>query len=509
MADDINKTELNHEPEVEAKDTAEESAKAEKAAEAAEASNVEVFTSTDFKGFEAVKKRKRNGTRRLIILLVILLIVIIGAIAWIITKGGDIDMTEGSIITQINYELSSKADFYTNDGNIFFATKDGIKLVDSKGREKWSETYTMLSPAMLGDANVVAIAEKNGNAVRVYNESGALYNLSFNDPVVTYAVNPLGYTGVITGADSDYELSVCDDAGQLLFKGNYAADDGIPTAIDISDDGKMFAIAFTDISGINMKSNVLFYYINKSDVQSVDSSDGMFTSLVREGSVTAKVAFVDRNRCVVVMDDRLEFVDTSVGADKGTVEVELGNKIIAACVNGDGSLAVALGEPILNSAVQGEENTVVWYNSLGSKIGECVPEKSVTNLFAGNDITVVAMDRTFEAYKTKGQSMWSYTALQDTVKVLPYDDEVKLIAVTSGKAVVAKVGKGNNLIEVIPDSQSEAVTGDTEETTAETAEQSKGADNVEAVTEAVTVAEQAEVVTEAVTETVTTAEGGE
>jgi hypothetical protein len=357
---------------------------------------------------------------------------------------------------------------------------------------------------MIGDGNVVAIAEKNGNAVRVYNDSGSMYNLSFNYPVVTYAVNGLGYTGVVTGADSDYELSICDDAGQLLFKGNYAADDGIPTALDISDDGKMFAIAFTDISGINMKSNVLFYYINKADVQSVDSSDGMFTSLVREGSVTAKLTFTERNRCIVMMDDRLEFVDTSVGADKGTVEVELGNKIIAACVNGDGSVAVALGEPILNSAVQGEENTVVWYNSLGTKIGEYKPDKSVTNLFAGNELTVIAMDRTFEAYKTKGQSMWSYTALQDTTKVLPYDDEVKLIAVTSSKAIVAKVGKGNNLIEVITEAQPQDGAGGAEqdeENTENIALPSGNEENTQAATEAPS--------TQATTEQPVSAEGGE
>jgi hypothetical protein len=417
-----------------------------------EINNVEVFTSTDFKGYTPVKKKK-NGKRWLIILLLLLVIAMLGAAVWYVTKGGDVDMTEGSIVTQINYELSAKADFYTNDGNIFFATKDGIKMLDGKGKDKWSETYTMLSPVLIGDENIVAVAEKNGNAIRVYNENGALYNVSFNDPVVTYSINGTGYMGAITSSDSSYELTVYDNSGQLLFKGSYAADDGIPTAMDISDDGKMFAVSFININSINMQSNVLFYYINKSDVQSVDSSDGMFTSLVREGSLAVGITFTSNNRCIVVMDDRLDFVDTSVGADQGTAEVTLGNRITSACVNGDGTIAVALGEPVLNAEVQSEENTVVWYSAAGAKLSEYQPDKTVTGLFAGEETTVIAMDRAFEAYKPKGQSVWKYTALQDTARVLPYDGDSKLIAVTSGKAIVAKVGKGNNLIEVLEGSQ--------------------------------------------------------
>jgi hypothetical protein len=444
----------------------EQSAEKNEEIENEEISNVEVFTSTDFKGYTPVKEKKKGGKRWLIILLLLLVIAMLGAAVWYLTKGSEVDMTEGSIVAQINYELSAKADFYTNDGNIFFATKDGIKMLDGKGKDKWSETYTMLSPVLIGDKNIVAVAEKNGNAIRVYNESGALYNVSFNDPVITYAINGMGYMGAITSADSSYELTIYDNSGQLLFKGNYAADDGIPTAMDISDDGRMFAISFININNINMQSNVLFYYINKADVQSVDSSDGMFTSLVREGSLAVSVAFTSNNRCIVIMDDRIDFVDTSVGADQGTTEVELGNRITSACVNGDGTVAVALGEPVLNAEVQSEENTVVWYSAAGVKLSEYKPDKTVTGLFAGAESTVIAMDKAFEAYKPKGQSVWRYTALQDTVKVLPYDGDSKLIAVTSGKAIVAKVGKGNNLIEVLEGSQQGDVSGAEDESEA-------------------------------------------
>jgi hypothetical protein len=100
--------------------------------------------------------------------------------------------------------------------------------------------------------------------------------------------------------------------------------------------------------------------------------------------------------------------------------------------------------------------------------------------------------------------MWSYTALQDTTKVLPYDDEVKLIAVTSSKAIVAKVGKGNNLIEVITEAQPQDGAGGAEqdeENTENIALPSGNEENTQAATEAPS--------TQATTEQPVSAEGGE
>ncbi len=319
--------------------------------------------------------------------------------------------------------------------------------MDQKGKEKWVDSYTMLSPVMLSDDNVVALAEENGTNVRVYNENGLLYNVTFNEAIVTFAVNGTGCLGTITKKGSDYELSVYSSSGERVYGGNYVAKDGIPMAMDISDDGSMFAVSFMNISNIKLTSNVLFYYINNSDSTDIESSNGMFTSVVCNDCMPFLLRFTADNRCISLMDNKIVFISPTAGQDTQKVEIPVGNRISYSCVNGDGTVALAFGEPLLNAAQQLEKNTVLWYDSKGNKVNEYKADKDITGLYPGEDITVIAMDRAFNAFKTKGGSLWQYTALQDTLKVLAFNGSDKMLAVTPIKATLAKVGKGNNLIE--------------------------------------------------------------
>lgn len=413
---------------------------------------------------------RKKPKRRLPVRLIIILLVIIAAVTALVIfafRGRDIDMSESSVLMSVDYELSSKADFYACNGNIFYSTKDSMRCLDGKGREKWVDSYTMLSPVMIGDKSIAAVAEKNGASVRVYNEDGLLYNVTFTEPVITFAVNGGGYMGAIVKKGQDYELALYNDKGDKVYGGSYVARQGIPMAIDISDDGRMFAVAFMDVSNIKLKSSVLFYYINKDDTKGVETSNGMFSSVVSEDCMPFMLKFMPDGRCTALMDDRAVFIDPAAADEtKKRLEVPVGNHITYACVNGDGTVAIAFGEPLLNAAEQLEKNTVVWYDSKGSRVNEFKADKDITGLYAGDDITVAAMDRNFIAYKTKGGSVWQYTALQDTLKVLPYDGNDKMLAVTSLNAFVAKVGRGNNLIEAQRD-EAGSLAADTEATTAD------------------------------------------
>lgn len=407
----------------------------------------------DNSGADNAGRRTSKKNRRGFAVIIILLLVISAIIALLfVGRNKDVDMTEGNVLLQKDYEPSSRADFYTYEGNIFYSTKDSMRLVDSKGDEQWVDSYTMISPILLGDKDIAAVAEKNGTAIRVYNEAGLIYKVSFNEPVVTFAVNGMGYLGVINKKDSDYELSVYNAKGERAFGGNYAAHQGIPTAMDISDDGRMFAVSFMNISNISLESNVLFYYINSEDKKGVESSDGMFTSFVCEESMPFMLKFTADNRCIALMDNKAVFLNPTAAKDEDKrVDVPVGNQISYACVNGDGTVALGFGEPLLNSQESVEKNTVLWYDSKGNKVNEYKAEDNVTGLYPGSDVTVVAMDRSFSAFKTKGGSLWQYTAIQDTSKVLPYDGSDKILVVTSVRAMLAKVGRGNNLIEVQTD----------------------------------------------------------
>lgn len=406
---------------------------------------------------------------KLPILITVIILVLAAIIALILLgRNRQVDMTDDTLIASLDYELSSKADFYTYEDKIYYATKDGMQLINERGNSEWSDSYTMISPVLIGDKNIVAVAEDNGTTVRLYNENGLLYNVSFNETVLTFAINSAGYLGTVNKNNSDYSLSIYDESGTVVFGASFPADDGIPTCMDISDDGRMFSVGFINTSGINIESNILFYYINSNDVQSVENSDGMFASVVSEDCIPIILRFTSDSRCIAVTDDRALFINPTAAEDNRTVEVPLGNRLKAVCINGDGTLAMAMGEQILNADNQLAENTVVWYNSNGSKINEYTPDKEITALFPGIDMTVLAMDRNFEAYNTKGQSVWTYTAIQDTTKVLPFNGSDKMLVVTPMRAMIAKVGRGNSLIEIETETSDERIEETTSQAQAET-----------------------------------------
>ena len=109
------------------------------------------------------KGRKKLRISKQHIIIALLLLAIIGLIVFaIISSHKNKSLKNGDVLAVKEYALSSKADFYTYQDKIYFATNDSLRLIDRKGKDIWVDSYTMMSPVMSGDKNIVAIAEKNG-----------------------------------------------------------------------------------------------------------------------------------------------------------------------------------------------------------------------------------------------------------------------------------------------------------------------------------------------------------
>ena len=390
--------------------------------------------------------RKGNGKW---IFIFALLIVIIAMSMWFMNKYG-IGFTgekEENISVEINYEVSSKADFYTYDKNIYYCTKDGMQLLNSKGETKWTDTYTMISPYMNCDGAVVAAADENGRSIRIYNQDGKLYGVDTEQPIISFAVNANGYGAVMVQGESEYQLNIYNNLGEVISTGKYPANEGMPISVDISDDNRIFAVSFVDITDIKMKSNVLFYYTQKEEANTADSGDGMFASFMRDDQIIAVVRFMENNNLIAVSDS--EIVCVKVGDNSRLYEekwaIELKNKLNAIDFVGNKYMAVAYGEEYINADTPEKENTVKWYSLTGSKVNEYTAPKKVTALHTCNDTTVVAMDRSFAGVSTKGNAVWEYNATQDVNKIISYDGGNKVIFAAPNKMNVMTIGRGGNI----------------------------------------------------------------
>lgn len=455
-----------------------------------------------------VKQNKENNEGRqfklsdYLLVLMLLLLTIAGVVLYF--GGKKETKIDEAAVAQIEYDSSSKVDFYINDENIFYVSKDSVKLFDSKLKEKWSDSNSITNPIVCGSGNTVAVGERNGTSIRVFNQDGHLYNETLEGELVTFGVGADGSLGTVFHSNSDYKLKAFNHAGEEIFTGDYAANQGVPMGIDISDDGRICVVTVMKTDKLEIESDIVFYYMNadeKKPVTNIDSS-GLFASVTHKG-LPFKVDFLGGNRCVALFDNAVMFVEPeNLNEETRTVEVPVANKIRFACINGDDSVALAMGEKLLNTENGVEDNSVLWYNSKGEKINEYKPEKTITGLYPGNEETVIAMERNFDGVSSKGGLQWNYTATQDMLKVLPYDGNKKMLAASYVGAVLAKAGKGVTLTEVESGSEATTTAGSEIETKAQAETKAQTETKVQAETKTQTETKaQAETKTQTETKT--------
>lgn len=352
----------------------------------------------------------------------------------------------------IAYDDGSKADFYTYNKKIYYLTKDGFQLISENGENVFSDTFTMTSPALYKDSAVVAVAEKDGRSVKVYNDKGRVSDITVSNPIAFANVNSQGDVCVVSKGDT-YTLGVYNNQGEKNFEGSFASADGIPLCADISDDGRVLAVAFLDVSDIKVKSRVGFYSIMETDSKTAQESDSdfMFASFIEDDAVVGEVSFLQGNTFCSFSDQSLKMIslDPSGQGDryKEILSYKLNNHITAIDLNNKKYVSLAFGNANLNSESPDKENSVKWFSSKGEVLGQYNAEKTIESLNSDYDTTIASMGRQFVAVNAKGNVIWAYTAIQDVKRMLFLSNNEDVLLVGNKEAYSVDVINGNKEIE--------------------------------------------------------------
>ncbi len=149
-----------------------------------------------------------------------------------------------------------------------------------------------------------------------------------------------------SSGESDYTAFCYSPDGKVAFKGSYVAKDGLPAAIDISDDGRIIGISFINISRIKIKSKVNFYFVNTEDAKTTDNSDAIFSGVEMDSEVAAIVHFMPDNSCIVSTDSKLYSIGgriTNKENYKENWKIEYPNYVSAFNIVDNKYIAVAYG----------------------------------------------------------------------------------------------------------------------------------------------------------------------
>ena len=409
---------------------------------------------SNIKKLRAIKPTKKNlkkfvKTNRTSLIALVAIVVLL-ALAFIFNSNNVIKIGEKQVMFSKEYSMSSKADFYVSGENIFYVSKDGMLFLDRKGETLWSDTFTMSAPYMLSDNGYVAVADSNSKTVNVYDKTGRLYQISAAGPITTFAINPLGCCAVVCKVDEDYRVDVYSNTGETMFECARASKDGIPLGIDVSDDGSVVSLTLVNYNDIKIKSSVLFYYTVRADAQSTESSDGLISAVDIPEAIAGIVKFLPDNQCIVASDKSMMNIDcSSKNAFNKQWEKAFDNYVTAFDIVDNKEIAVAYGEAVslTDEESLAQENTVHWYNLSGREIGSAKAEDRITYISSSDKGTIIAVDKDYIAYTSRGRELWRYSAIQNINGMQFYNSEDRVILITPTKMQLLDVKKGVTMQE--------------------------------------------------------------
>ncbi len=431
------------------------------------------------------------------VLLSIVALALIIIIVYIVTGDKISAIGESDKLFSTEFGVNSKADFYVDGKDIFYSTKDTVTLLNSSGENVWSDTFSMVSPAMLADGDFIGVADIKNKVMNVYSKKGKVYSIDTDGNITSFAINPLGASAIIckNTSEGDYNVSVYNSAGEKMFMGSYVISDGIPITVDISDDSSKVAVGFVNTSGISITSNVLFYSTNKAIAAQIENSDAMFSAVSCDKEMVGSVRFLDNDSCIIATDKSLSNIggkDVAQYVQNWRIDFE--NYVTAFDVVDSDYVAVAYGESMEGSEDSVEKNSIFWYKaSNGSVKGSALMETSVSSLSSGLGCTIAELDdNTFVALKPSGSQLWQYEGVQNISDILFYGDTDTIAVVSATKMTLTDVKKGaaNTEVEASDDEENKngidtnaAVPEDNVKAQAESEEQAEAETEAQAETE--------------------------
>ena len=244
------------------------------------------------------KTRKRKRRRRITvgILAGAILAAGIGTGVWL-----QLRIFQGYDIVQATETEDTDTYMFQKSGNkIVRYGIDGIELRDRKNQTLWSDHYTMENPQMISCGDAIAIYDKNGTKIVVYDTDGKAGEITASYPIVKASVAGQGVVAAILENNGESWIKYYNIDGTEIASSHPNMDSpGYPMDLSLSADGLWMAVSYAYEDGGKMKSQVAFYNFGSRGEDLVDNlaSSSSYTDMlcpqIETAGTSSWVAFFD------------------------------------------------------------------------------------------------------------------------------------------------------------------------------------------------------------------------
>ena len=251
---------------------------------------------------EQVRQHKRS--RRIRVTVISTLVIMIAVTSFLVIHL----QTYMSSRTITTYENNS-------DGNVNYRqfadgvlkySKDGIALLNRRGKENWNQPYQIKNPIIdTYNNDAVVVADKGGNTMLVLDREGLKGEIQTMLPVEKAVVSAQGIVCTVLKNGTSPKIVCYDAAGNLLIEMTASlTGTGYPLDVGISEDGKLLLVSYLCVQGDRLITKIRYYNFDgeKDSIQ-----DYEVTADDYENMTAASAFFMNPKVSVVVGDDRILF----------------------------------------------------------------------------------------------------------------------------------------------------------------------------------------------------------
>lgn len=210
-----------------------------------------------------LKIAKRIGIAVGGLLLIWLLIYIIGQVR---------TYDRHEVISSYDREDTAATIFMLFQGNVLKYSNDGAFYTDTSNKLIWSQAYEMENPMVVTAGNYVAIGDKKGSLVYIFNREGLCGKIETTKPMMRIKISEKGTLAILMEDEGIAYLRVCDKTGKELAEGElHVENKGYPLDIALSKDGKNLAVGMLDVREGNLKTVIHFYNFGSAGQKKINN----------------------------------------------------------------------------------------------------------------------------------------------------------------------------------------------------------------------------------------------
>lgn len=289
---------------------------------------------------------------------------------------------------------------YASFGNLIIRYgNDGASCIASDNTIVWDEAYEMDNPIISVRHNYLAIGDRRGKTVIIFNKEGFCQKITAELPIQKIDVSDTGSVAVLMQDEGSISyLGLYSLSGKKTAEGTlHFGSSGYPLAIALSEDGENLALSVLDIKDGQSKSTINFYNFGQTPAEGKDNQVASFSY---DNTVIPEICYGSGSQLVAFGDDKLiSFEGGKTPEEKNVLALE---GTVRSIVHDSERIGI-----LYDQGEEGSGNTLVLYDYDGDEKRHYSAKYQYESIgFLGNGGVYLIQDKNLAVYRRFGRAIF-------------------------------------------------------------------------------------------------------